>query len=333
MGQQPTARNRLQKPSNWPTPALSIMRIRDSSTSTSVGRRATIIVSVGARRWTVSPSSSPVTVSRSELVGDMCKENVIVRRRASKRDATCSRVRKPKVGVMALFRRTSRWRAICTYLALTTSALACAGRRGPPSGPTVVVPADGGAPALANPDSSSLTAQQQRSPTPEALLPGDRNRFSAAVDKSLPAAQSVARLSGREAAVAAGNLLAALADAVETIPDAKKLAGDHIVEVRFEAKRLQRSDRLAFGVSKWIRLGLASAIDALEAATPVSDTARFWIRLARQTQEAIDVGTTTTFQRAVIQDAIRTTITAFVVVGQGLDVCHGPDPVADRQPL
>ena len=154
------------------------------------------------------------------------------------------------------------------------------------------------------------------------LLPGDGSAFSAAVEKVMPAAGKFARAPGHDGIVAAGDLLEHLADAIETIPDSRRRARDAIAEVRFEAKRLQRSDRLAFGVAKWIKLGLASSLDGIEALVPATQAGRSWIRSAREAQDAIDVTSTSTFQRAVIQDAIRTTVTAFVIAGQGLEVCR-----------
>jgi hypothetical protein len=153
-------------------------------------------------------------------------------------------------------------------------------------------------------------------------LPGDRDAFARAVEESLPAAQRFARASGRDAAVAAGAVLAALGHAIEVLPDPNGSARDEIAEVRFESERLRRSDRMAFSVPKWIKLGLAAALNALEVLTPPGHTKTFWIKVARQTHEAIDVTTPATFQRALLQDALRTTMTAFVIVGQGLEVCQ-----------
>lgn len=224
---------------------------------------------------------------------------------------------------MRLSPRARSWsRAICTHLVLSATVAACAGRSAaPPAGRPLTV-ADGGASPSDAIEQSLTTTDPGRAQDAAPLLPGDRSAFSAAVEKVMPAAGKFARASGHDGIVAAGDLLENLAAAIETIPGSQHRARDAIAEVRFEAKRLQRSDRLAFGVAKWIKLGLASSLDGLEALVPATQTGRSWIRSARQAQDAIDVGSTSTFQRAVIQDAIRTTVTAFVIAGQGLEVCH-----------
>ena len=212
-------------------------------------------------------------------------------------------------------------RAICAHLTLSVIAAACAGRSaGPPAAPTQAV-ADGGATPSAAVQHPPITEESSGAQDATRVLPGDRSAFSAAVAKVMPGVGNFARASGHDGIVAAGDLLEKLAAAIETIPDPKLRARDAIAEVRFEAQRLQRSDRLAFGVAKWIKLGLASSLDGLLALVPANDSGRFWIASARQAQDAIDISSTSTFQRAVIQDAIRTTVTAFVIAGQGLEIC------------
>jgi hypothetical protein len=124
------------------------------------------------------------------------------------------------------------------------------------------VPADAGTPPARDADSTS-DAPPRRAHEPggagDAQAPGwaadERNAFSAAVDRALPAVLQFAPATGREAAVAAADVLSALADAMESIPDPKGRVREQLVEVRFEAKRLRRSDRMPFSLPKWIKLG------------------------------------------------------------------------------
>jgi hypothetical protein len=150
----------------------------------------------------------------------------------------------------------------------------------------------------------------------------ERTAFGAAVEKAVPAVIKFAPASGREAAIAAGDVLTALADAVEALPDPNGRAREHLIEIRFEAKRLRRSDRMAFSLPKWIKLGLVAAIDSLQALAPGSEAARYWFAMARQAQQAVNAGSSMAFQHSALQDAMRTTISAFVVVGQAGAVCH-----------
>lgn len=69
---------------------------------------------------------------------------------------------------------------------------------------------------------------------------------------------------------------------------------------------------------------LAAAVDGLETLTPASPTTRYWLAIARQAQHAVDASSSMAFQHGRLQDAMRATISAFMVVGQGLDVCRPP---------
>ena len=153
-------------------------------------------------------------------------------------------------------------------------------------------------------------------------LPGQRTAFLAALEKAPSAAQQFARTSGHDAALAAGDVLSALADALDALPDPDRRASKDITEVRFEAKRLRRSDRLSYTLPKWIQEGLVAALDGLEKLTPANDSSRFWIASARESQKSIDTKSSLTFQRAPVQDAVRSTIDSFIVVGQGLCACR-----------
>jgi hypothetical protein len=137
--------------------------------------------------------------------------------------------------------------------------------------------------------------------------------FSQALERAFPAARAFAKASDRAAAEQASIVLYALADALDTIPGASQRAPDQLTEVRFEAKRLHRSDRLSFSLAHWIKEGLTAATRALEALSPKDDASDFWIAQARASTEAIDAKSGLTFQQAVAQDAIRATLDAFAV--------------------
>jgi hypothetical protein len=152
-------------------------------------------------------------------------------------------------------------------------------------------------------------------------LPGRPTAFLAALEKAQAASRDLARASGHEAAVAAGDVLSMLAHALTALPDPDHLASKDVTEVQFQAKRLRRSDRFAYSLPKWIQEGLGAALAGLEKLIPTSDSSRFWIGAARQAQKSVDANAGLPFQRAPVQDAVRTTIDAFIVVGQGLCVC------------
>lgn len=177
-----------------------------------------------------------------------------------------------------------------------------------------------GADAGVTPDSAAtLEHDPLRAVVP---LPGQQTAFLGALGKVSNAAQQLARTSGHEVALAAGDVLSAMADALETLPDPDHQTSKAVTEVRFEAKRLRRSDRLSYTLPRWIKEGLVAAVDGLERLTPASDNSRFWIGAAKESHKSIDTKSSLTFQRAPVQDAVRTTIDAFFVVGQGLCVCR-----------
>jgi hypothetical protein len=211
------------------------------------------------------------------------------------------------------------------------AACSAQSRTGYPSPPPGI--SDAGTIPESDGGQADLPRQSAPAPHRHVLLPGDRIAFAKAVEQSLAATRRFAESSRHEAAVAAAAVIAALGHAIETMPDPTNSARDKIAEVRFEAERLRRSDRLSFSIPKWMKLGLSAALDALDILTPPDDTRSFWIAMARQTNDAIDVGSTATFQRARLQDALRTTVTAFVIVGQGLGVCDSDvtsSPRVDR---
>jgi hypothetical protein len=158
-------------------------------------------------------------------------------------------------------------------------------------------------------------------PTAETLAKAS-GAFAGALDKGLSAARGFAKSSGHDAAEQASIVLASLADAIESIPGASGRVSEQLTEMRFEAKRLHRSDRMSFSLPRWIKEGLTAAVTALEAQSPQGGRATAWIAQARSSISAIDAKSSLAFQRAPVQDALRTTLDAFVVVGQGTGDCR-----------
>jgi len=64
--------------------------------------------------------------------------------------------------------------------------------------------------------------------------------------------------------------------------------------------------------------GLTAAIEGLQNIDVASESSRYWIAAAKRAQGLIDVSATLTFQRAPVQEALRTTVDAFIAIGQGL---------------
>jgi hypothetical protein len=187
------------------------------------------------------------------------------------------------------------------------------------SPPNAIGAADAAAPAEPAPSETHAAA----SPPPTAETMGKASgAFTGALEKGLSAARGFAKSSGHDAAEQASIVLTALADAIESIPGASARVSEQLTEVRFEAKRLHRSDRMSFGLPRWIKEGLTAAITALEAQSPHGGCTTFWISQARSSISAIDAKSSLTFQRAPVQDALRTALDAFVVVGQGTGDCR-----------
>lgn len=113
---------------------------------------------------------------------------------------------------------------------------------------------------------------------------------------------------GREAASRA---LGALADVVASARPGDALQAQ-ITELRFQAKRLVRSEAATYEEAAGVKRALSAAVDALErlgnADTPTSSD---WTRAARRAVDSIEERSTINLQRAAVQDAFRSTIDAF----------------------
>jgi hypothetical protein len=149
-----------------------------------------------------------------------------------------------------------------------------------------------------------------------------KGSFAETLESGSRAAHRFARTRGHDAAEPASIVMTSLADAIERIPGAAPRVTRQLTEIRFAAKRLQRADRLSFSLPRWIKEGLTGAMDALETLAAKDEASSFWIARGRASVTAIDEKSTLTFQRALVQDAIRTALDAFVVLGRGMGACE-----------
>jgi hypothetical protein len=118
----------------------------------------------------------------------------------------------------------------------------------------------------------------------------------------------------------AGRVLTEFADALAV--GSEDEIRSQIDEVRFQAALLQRTSAVTFARGAWVKKAATSALSALElvlADGERSSTAAPWIARARATAQSIDDRGTLTFQRAVVQDALRSLADAFFAASQ-----HGP---------
>jgi hypothetical protein len=130
---------------------------------------------------------------------------------------------------------------------------------------------------------------------------------------------------GSKAMKAATEALQSLADLLTALAGpAAEGPPPSVAQVRLQAMRLHRRDPLSLDESAWVKAGLDSALTGLEqlmharAAEPgVRLPLTPWIEEARRAVESIDGRTMFTFQRAAIQDAFRTVVTAFAAALSG----------------
>ena len=149
------------------------------------------------------------------------------------------------------------------------------------------------------------------------LEAGSPDSFS---DHVVAATAAVEKLAGTDSLGgrrAASDALSALADALESAPDKPGVIAALVAEIRFEAERLRRADPLSFGDTRWIQLGLAAALDSMEALPSGSaPDMKPWLAAARRATQAIKSGRSLSFQRAAVQDAFRTVVDAFTATAR-----------------
>jgi hypothetical protein len=121
---------------------------------------------------------------------------------------------------------------------------------------------------------------------------------------------------------AAARALASLADVLAAADTTKRLQAP-IAEARFEAERLKRgSETLKFGQAGWVRAGLISLLDGLDALQHgPANLPSAGSRLARRAAVSIDERSSLVFQRPAIQDAFRATVDAFTDLAGRDTVC------------
>jgi hypothetical protein len=156
----------------------------------------------------------------------------------------------------------------------------------------------------------------KRVEAPSAPLASFEKELGRAEDEVSKLAQS--SVTGSRLATAAA--LAALADVVAAADRGERLT-KQVVEIRFEAERLERASASEFGQAGWIRSGLESALDALVASHPENPSSP-WIRIAQRAVANIDERSSLSFQRATVQDAFRSTVDAFAAMAQLTSGCR-----------
>lgn len=223
----------------------------------------------------------------------------------------------------SISRRVRGVSAVVQWAVLFGVFTACAGRnRGAP--PQLAVPtmdAGGDGAVSTGADAGGVDGLSPLVRKVAVPLPCGPTAFSAAVQGAMAPLRTFSKASPDDA-TAAGQVLMALADAIDSLPGsaAAKVQKD-VEEIRFEAKRLQRSDHFSFGNSRWIKLGLAAAGDALARMTSSGERWHYWVEAGRQAGDPIDPNASLVFQRAVLQDSMRVLVDAFIVVGQCSGVC------------
>jgi hypothetical protein len=145
--------------------------------------------------------------------------------------------------------------------------------------------------------------------------------FQAELEQAHASVSELASADWMASRTASSRALAALADVVEAA-DRDKLFRAQIHDVRFQAERLSLSETRALNHGQWVKVGLASVLDAWEALDwGRSSPEPVWGRSARAAVEAIDERSDLSFQRGAIQDAFRTTLAAFVAAAETHAAC------------
>jgi hypothetical protein len=158
-------------------------------------------------------------------------------------------------------------------------------------------------------------------PTPAAAASfGDEPHPATLEEHSLAMHRLLLKLGGarwNEARKVAGEVLLLCASALET-SGRQAAIEEQIRDVRFQGERLRRMDGLAFARGDWIRSAVLSALDALTAVVPPerSRLVTPWIERAREAADALDARGAMSFQRAAVQEALRTMTDAFLAASQ-----------------
>lgn len=125
---------------------------------------------------------------------------------------------------------------------------------------------------------------------------------------------------------ASASALSSIADVVEA-SDPDRAQRNRISVIRFQAERLRSADSFRFGQAAWVKTGLTTSLDALDAmhADERADEQAIvtsWIRAARRAVGSIEERDSLSFQRAAVQDGFRSTVDAFVVASQSGRLCR-----------
>jgi hypothetical protein len=184
------------------------------------------------------------------------------------------------------------------FLPLALVVVACAASSSAQRG-DVGAPVAAAAP-IANSGSPEILTGTVGSPAPEPLEPS-RPEDVEALRALLP---ELAKERSRTVDLTA-EFLERLALALERAAPRSAEHDKQLGEIRFQAKRLRRSDPLAFDKAGWIKQGLLAAIQQLEAFASCPALAT-WMTTARVATEALDERGALGFQRAALQNALVT---------------------------
>jgi hypothetical protein len=157
-------------------------------------------------------------------------------------------------------------------------------------------------------------------PAPTAATVRDETKLVTFDEHSLAMHRQMLKLGGaswNEARKVAGDVLLSCANALETAAQQADI-DEPIRNVRFQGERLRRMDGLAFARGDWMRSAVLSALDALTAIVPPerSQLVTPWIKRSREAADALEGRGAMSFQRAAVQDALRTMTDAFLAASQ-----------------
>jgi hypothetical protein len=140
--------------------------------------------------------------------------------------------------------------------------------------------------------------------------------FCDALEQARMRVRALATVSSDQARASAADALLAIADVMALDPETAERTSE-LASLRFEAFALRH--RRSFEGAQGIKAALSRATDLFASAWTEPDVEP-WIRVARRSVEAIDDGFVV-FERAAIQDAVRTVLDVIVVHARATRSC------------
>ena len=150
-------------------------------------------------------------------------------------------------------------------------------------------------------------------------------RAPKSTSEALATARNAVLELGRSRWSSANELTAASLDSfadVVAAMDCTRRFEHELSSTRFEAERLRRGKSSPFSTASWLKAGLTAILDTAAAlSSSAGDAAVPWDRTARSALDGIELHTGLVFQRAAVQDAIRTTLDLLVVIANARPPC------------